>query len=109
VSLNSSFDQRDRPEYLRDLGGCIAAITAATPDGVLVFFPSYHTLYRTVEFWRSDGGGALWRRLTGSKVRTGRRRGGRRGGGGRSWIAACTALHHPPTAGEHVCGVARRR
>ena len=59
---------KDTPEYKRDLGATIASLLRRIPDGTLVFFSSYGAMERTVEFWRKDAGGAIWRRLESCKA-----------------------------------------
>jgi regulator of telomere elongation helicase 1 len=69
VSLNSSYEQRSRESYKRELGDTITQIVRAVPDGILVFFPSYGPMHDCVTFWRTDRGGEVWRRLSALKVR----------------------------------------
>ena len=51
--LSSSFRTRDSPAYKADLGCLVAAVAAATPGGVLAFFPSYGALHAALAGWRS--------------------------------------------------------
>lgn len=52
VPLNSSFQNRDSPAYLAELGRTVVNVARLVPDGVLVFFPSYALLDATVAFWQ---------------------------------------------------------
>ncbi len=56
VSLNSTFQNRDRPEYKSDLGNAIAALAGTVPDGLLVFFPSYGVLTACIDHWKATSG-----------------------------------------------------
>ena len=40
--FNFNFQNRNNPQLINDLGSCIANICMVVPDGVVVFFPSYH-------------------------------------------------------------------
>ncbi|KAL3680444.1 hypothetical protein R1sor_023400 [Riccia sorocarpa] len=68
--LNSSYKTRDSPEYKQDLGNTIVNFARIVPDGLLVFFPSYHLLNSCVEFWQTVPRGAavnsstIWERIS---------------------------------------------
>ena len=53
VSLNSSYRFRDTEQYKNELGLLILRVARVTPDGVLVFFPSYGVMAKCVEFWKT--------------------------------------------------------
>lgn len=59
-SLCSSYQRRNDPGYLADLGAALERVLATVPKGVLVFFPSYGVLRHTLEAW-----GAPWEELAG--------------------------------------------
>ncbi|XP_056847234.1 regulator of telomere elongation helicase 1 homolog isoform X2 [Raphanus sativus] len=52
--LNSSYRNRDEPEYKQELGNAIVNFSRVVPDGLLVFFPSYYLMDRCIAFWK-DG------------------------------------------------------
>ncbi|KAG6543819.1 hypothetical protein Mapa_014659 [Marchantia paleacea] len=68
--LNSSYKTRDSPEYKQDLGNTIVNFARIVPDGLLVFFPSYHLLNSCIEAWQSLPPGAsvssstIWERIS---------------------------------------------
>lgn len=49
--LNGSYDNRDNLKYLKSLGMTIQGISRVTPNGILVFFPSYPLMNKCVEVW----------------------------------------------------------
>ncbi|XP_018090505.1 regulator of telomere elongation helicase 1 isoform X3 [Xenopus laevis] len=53
--LSSSFDRRFTEEYLSSLGKTIGNIARVVPHGLLVFFPSYPVLDKSIEFWKERG------------------------------------------------------
>ncbi|KAL2612609.1 hypothetical protein R1flu_024301 [Riccia fluitans] len=69
-ALNSSYKTRDSPEYKQDLGNTIVNFARIVPDGLLVFFPSYHLLNSCIEAWQSVPRGAtvnsstIWERIS---------------------------------------------
>lgn len=44
--------------YLNALGGTLVNVVQRAPDGVLVFFPSYGVMQKTVEAWKEPYGDA---------------------------------------------------
>lgn len=61
--LNGSFVCRGSSDYLAALGMVLQNISRHVPGGTLVFFPSYASLYRTVDFWRAgrkDSSKTIW-------------------------------------------------
>ena len=54
VALNSSYQSRESPQYMSDLGNAIANFVRLVPDGLLVFFPSYTVLDKCTTHWKSD-------------------------------------------------------
>ncbi len=54
VALNSSYQSRESPQYMSDLGNAVANFARLVPDGLLVFFPSYHVLDKCTSHWKSD-------------------------------------------------------
>eukprot|EP00897_Mesotaenium_endlicherianum_P001292 jgi/Mesen1/1190/ME001272S00367 len=61
-ALNSSFRTRSSPEYKLELGNAIVNFARIVPDGLLVFFPSYHLLEACIEAWQALSGltGEQW-------------------------------------------------
>ncbi|KAE8574306.1 hypothetical protein XENTR_v10003373 [Xenopus tropicalis] len=53
--LSSSYDRRFSEEYLSSLGKTIGNIARVVPHGLLVFFPSYPVLDKSIEFWKERG------------------------------------------------------
>ncbi|GBG29891.1 Regulator of telomere elongation helicase 1 [Hondaea fermentalgiana] len=53
--LTSTYQHRDSPAYLSELGNTIASFVRVVPDGMLVFFPSYHTMQTALRAWREGG------------------------------------------------------
>uniref|UniRef100_A0A667WJ51 Regulator of telomere elongation helicase 1 n=1 Tax=Myripristis murdjan TaxID=586833 RepID=A0A667WJ51_9TELE len=51
VRLSSAFDRRFVPENMASL----ANMSRVVPHGLLVFFPSYPVMEKTLEFWRANG------------------------------------------------------
>ncbi|CRL04116.1 CLUMA_CG017228, isoform A [Clunio marinus] len=49
--LNANFQNRDNPKYIHSLGLTIKTIAQFTPNGLLVFFPSYTLMNKTQEVW----------------------------------------------------------
>ncbi|WZZ05552.1 hypothetical protein YC2023_091473 [Brassica napus] len=64
--LNSSYRNRDVPEYKQELGNAIVNFSRVVPDGLLVFFPSYYLMDRCIAFWK-DGSHrnsmTIWERI----------------------------------------------
>eukprot|EP00873_Tetraselmis_striata_P036147 jgi/Tetstr1/456411/TSEL_043145.t1 len=65
VPLNSSYQNRDNPRYKTDLGNAIVNFARSTPDGLLVFFPSYGQMQSCIDFWKdaATNGLSIWDRL----------------------------------------------
>ncbi|CAL8363813.1 unnamed protein product [Lota lota] len=55
VQLSSAFDRRFVPENMASLGNTVANFGRVVPHGLLVFFPSYPVMDKTLEFWRANG------------------------------------------------------
>ncbi|XP_041859068.1 regulator of telomere elongation helicase 1 [Melanotaenia boesemani] len=55
VHLSSAFDRRFVPENMASLGNTIANLSRVVPHGLLVFFPSFPLMEKTLEFWRANG------------------------------------------------------
>lgn len=55
VHLSSAFDRRFVPENMASLGNTVANLSRVVPDGLLVFFPSFPLMEKTLEFWRANG------------------------------------------------------
>lgn len=53
--LTSTFQNRDNPQYLAELGNTIASFVRIVPDGMLVFFPSYRTMTTALRAWKENG------------------------------------------------------
>uniref|UniRef100_A0AAX7TBD8 Regulator of telomere elongation helicase 1 n=1 Tax=Astatotilapia calliptera TaxID=8154 RepID=A0AAX7TBD8_ASTCA len=55
VPLSSAFDRRFVPENMASLGNTVANLSRLVPHGLLVFFPSFPSMEKTLEFWRATG------------------------------------------------------
>uniref|UniRef100_A0A8C5HBJ2 Regulator of telomere elongation helicase 1 n=1 Tax=Gouania willdenowi TaxID=441366 RepID=A0A8C5HBJ2_GOUWI len=52
VHLSSAFDRRFVPENMASLGNTVANLSRVVPHGLLVFFPSFPVMEKTLDFWR---------------------------------------------------------
>ncbi|XP_049608196.1 regulator of telomere elongation helicase 1 isoform X1 [Syngnathus scovelli] len=55
VPLSSAFDRRFNPENMSSLGNTVVNLTRIVPNGLLLFFPSFYLMDKTLEFWRDKG------------------------------------------------------
>ncbi|XP_023134793.2 regulator of telomere elongation helicase 1 isoform X2 [Amphiprion ocellaris] len=55
VHLSSAFDRRFVPENMTSLGNTVANLSRVVPHGLLVFFPSFPLMTKTLDFWRANG------------------------------------------------------
>ncbi|XP_037628179.1 regulator of telomere elongation helicase 1 isoform X2 [Sebastes umbrosus] len=55
VQLSSAFDRRFVPENMASLGNTVANLSRVVPHGLLVFFPSFPLMGKTLDFWRANG------------------------------------------------------
>ncbi|XP_074538180.1 regulator of telomere elongation helicase 1 [Halichoeres trimaculatus] len=55
IELSSAFDRRFVPENMASLGNTVANLSRVVPHGLLVFFPSFPLMEKTLDFWRSNG------------------------------------------------------
>ncbi|XP_051805609.1 regulator of telomere elongation helicase 1 isoform X2 [Acanthochromis polyacanthus] len=55
VHLSSAFDRRFVPENMASLGNTVANLSRVVPHGLLVFFPSFPLMTKTLDFWRANG------------------------------------------------------
>ncbi|XP_048873948.1 regulator of telomere elongation helicase 1 [Brienomyrus brachyistius] len=55
VQLTSAFDRRFDPGNMASLGNTVVNLARVIPHGLLVFFPSYPVMDKTIEFWRANG------------------------------------------------------
>ncbi|KAG8260919.1 Regulator of telomere elongation helicase 1 [Homalodisca vitripennis] len=53
--LISTFANRENPKYLGDLGRMLTNFCRVVPDGVLMFFPSYPLMEKTINLWQQEG------------------------------------------------------
>lgn len=53
--LDASYEQRNQPGYLRDLGMTVAAFARFVPDGILVAFTSYFQKTAVLKAWKDTG------------------------------------------------------
>ncbi|XP_070766663.1 regulator of telomere elongation helicase 1 [Enoplosus armatus] len=53
--LSSAFDRRFVPENMASLGNTIANLSRVVPHGLLVFFPSFPLMEKTLDFWKANG------------------------------------------------------
>ncbi|XP_015152087.2 regulator of telomere elongation helicase 1 isoform X3 [Gallus gallus] len=50
--LNSAYERRFSEDYLSSLGKTIGNLVRVVPHGLLVFFPSYPVMDKSLEYWR---------------------------------------------------------
>ncbi|XP_018429186.1 PREDICTED: regulator of telomere elongation helicase 1-like [Nanorana parkeri] len=55
AKLSSAYDRRFSPDYLSSLGKTIGNIARVVPHGLLIFFPSYPVMDKSLEFWKENG------------------------------------------------------
>lgn len=55
VQLSSAFDRRFVPENMASLGNTVANLSRVVPHGLLVFFPSFPLMEKTLDFWKTNG------------------------------------------------------
>lgn len=55
VVLNANYQNRDNPKYIQSLAYTIKTVATQTPNGLLVFFPSYILMNKTQETWKNNG------------------------------------------------------
>ncbi|XP_054322558.1 regulator of telomere elongation helicase 1 isoform X2 [Pongo pygmaeus] len=53
AQLSSAFDRRFSEECLSSLGKALGNIARVVPCGLLIFFPSYPVMEKSLEFWRA--------------------------------------------------------
>ncbi|KAM6163903.1 LOW QUALITY PROTEIN: regulator of telomere elongation helicase 1 [Rhynchocyon petersi] len=53
AQLSSAFDKRFSDECLSSLGKTVGNLARVVPHGLLVFFPSYPVMEKSLEFWRA--------------------------------------------------------
>lgn len=58
--LNANFQNRDNPKFLQSIAMTIKSIAAYTPNGLLVFFPSYILMNKAKEVWEKTG---MWKAI----------------------------------------------
>ncbi|ODV68265.1 putative transcription initiation factor TFIIH subunit [Hyphopichia burtonii NRRL Y-1933] len=55
VSISSRFEIRNDPSVVRNYGSLLVEFSKATPDGMVVFFPSYLYMESIISMWQSMG------------------------------------------------------
>ncbi|XP_075234780.1 regulator of telomere elongation helicase 1 homolog isoform X2 [Lycorma delicatula] len=65
TELKSTYENRNKTEYLKELGLTLQNFSRIIPDGLLVFFPSYPTMDLAVNFWQQEG---LWTKINNNKM-----------------------------------------
>uniref|UniRef100_A0A182JAL0 Regulator of telomere elongation helicase 1 homolog n=1 Tax=Anopheles atroparvus TaxID=41427 RepID=A0A182JAL0_ANOAO len=65
VTLNSSYTNRNNPEYISSLGRTVLSVCPVIPGGLLIFFPSYPMLNHCVEEWQASG---MWAQINRAKT-----------------------------------------
>ncbi|KAK5727960.1 TFIIH/NER complex ATP-dependent 5'-3' DNA helicase subunit, partial [Elasticomyces elasticus] len=53
--MSSGFQTRDDPQVVRNYGNLLIEMSKLTPDGMVVFFPSYLYMERVISSWQSMG------------------------------------------------------
>ena len=67
AKLNSSFKSRGTLEYQESLGNAIANFARVVPDGILVFFPSFHVMSVCINTWQRQSpntASSIWEHIT---------------------------------------------
>ncbi|XP_011338584.1 regulator of telomere elongation helicase 1 homolog isoform X2 [Ooceraea biroi] len=59
--LNSSYNTRNDPKYIRSLGRTVYNFSCIVPHGLLIFFPSYPIMRKCRDEWQNMG---LWTQIT---------------------------------------------
>ncbi|XP_074378910.1 regulator of telomere elongation helicase 1 homolog isoform X2 [Apium graveolens] len=72
-SFNSSYRNRDSPEYKLELGNAIVNFARIVPDGLLIFFPSYYLLDKLIAYWKNTNNpnstnSTIWERICKHKL-----------------------------------------
>ncbi|KAF7270392.1 hypothetical protein GWI33_016626 [Rhynchophorus ferrugineus] len=65
VALNSSFQNRDNPQYINSLGMTIVNLSRIIPDGLLIFFPTYPIMNKCQSTWQEEG---IWTSISNNKA-----------------------------------------
>ncbi|CAI9597238.1 unnamed protein product [Staurois parvus] len=55
AKLSSAYDRRFSTDNLSSLGKTIGNIARVVPHGLLIFFPSYPVMDKSLEFWKENG------------------------------------------------------
>ncbi|RPA73019.1 DNA repair helicase [Ascobolus immersus RN42] len=65
IPLEFTFEKRNDPAMITELGRGIFNLTAIIPGGIVVFFPSYSYLAQVLSVWEKPGadGSSLWTKL----------------------------------------------
>ncbi|RZF47024.1 hypothetical protein LSTR_LSTR013815 [Laodelphax striatellus] len=58
--LKSTYENRNNETYLNELAYTLQNVSRVVPHGMLVFFPSYFTMEKTVSYWQEHG---LWSKI----------------------------------------------
>ncbi|XP_010473004.1 PREDICTED: regulator of telomere elongation helicase 1-like [Camelina sativa] len=64
--LNSSYRNRDVPEYKQELGNAIVNFSRVVPEALLIFFPSYYLMDSCISFWKNGcqrNSMTIWERI----------------------------------------------
>ncbi|XP_054269334.1 regulator of telomere elongation helicase 1 homolog [Macrosteles quadrilineatus] len=62
--LLSTYVNRENPKYLGDLGRILNNFCRIVPGGILMFFPSYPVMQKTISHWQETG---LWSQINAQK------------------------------------------
>lgn len=71
LDIEFTYSKRNSPATIDELGQSLLKISAAIPDGIVVFFPSYSYLDQVVIRWQKGGSHAaisIWDRLSSQKL-----------------------------------------
>ncbi|XP_077474102.1 regulator of telomere elongation helicase 1 [Stigmatopora argus] len=55
VQLSSAYNRRFLPENMSSLGNTVVNLARVIPHGLLLFFPSFSLMDKTLEFWKGHG------------------------------------------------------
>ncbi|TRY98694.1 hypothetical protein DNTS_004808 [Danionella cerebrum] len=56
IQLSTAYDRRFVPENMSSMGNTVVNLARVVPHGLLVFFPSYPVMDKTLEFWKASEG-----------------------------------------------------
>jgi len=55
VSLNGSYQNKNNPNYINDLGNLVINVAHVVPEGILLVFHSYSQMFTVIKDWTENG------------------------------------------------------